>query len=187
MSSIIEILQKHVGTSDAETTIQENNCELKVPEHYEPSVVYKFDQSMAQNKIQFGIHSKLPDFLFANNSFKGTGCLVLIELSKGKKTIETVYRQLQSGFSILEEIFSKMSHEENRCLDNVQIFAVYCGKYNKFAHRAMRRKTGRKKGKKAKNKVGESYEMDKLKFDGYKVNYRKCNCNDSISVIESET
>lgn len=181
MSKITEIMESFIDGSYSCSKIHENNCGLKVPDRFHPSVIYKFNQSMAQNKIQLGIHSKLPDFVFACNGFDSVGCLVLIELSKGRKSVRKVRSQLQSGFAVLEKIVCNMSEGERRYLDKVKKFAVYCGNYDIHTHRNMRKRSSSK----IKKKNVPSTETDDIKFLGYKVKFRKCNCDDSISVIES--
>ena len=182
MSTIFEVFQKLMGDIDRDVPMREQDCGLQVPKRFRPYVVYKFSESMAKNLIHIGNHSELPDFIFAYDGFYGKECLVLVELSKGSKTAKKVHSQLQAGFSILEKITSEMSEGERRCMSQVKKFAIYCGSYDKFTHRKFRKMARSKvKGK----KVG-THMMEEIKFDGKKVDFIKCNCEDSISVIEIE-
>lgn len=124
----------------------------------------------------------MPDFIFAYDGFYGSECLVLVELSQGSKTANKVRSQLQSGFSLLEKITSEMNEEERRCMSQVKKFAIYCGSYDKKTHRKFRKIASSKvKGKKV-----SIHMMEDIKFNGKKVDFRKCSCEDSISVIEKE-
>lgn len=182
MSTIFEVFQKLMGDVEPDAAMREKDCGLQVPEKFKPYVVYKFNESMAKNLVQIGNHAELPDFIFAYDGFYGNECLVLVELSKGSKTAKKVHSQLQSGFSILEKVTSKMSEGERRCMSQVKKFAIYCGKYDKMTHRKFRKIAGSKvKGKKV-----SSHIMEEIKFNGTKVDFRKCSCEDSISVIEIE-
>lgn len=165
---------------DPDATMCEKDRGLRVPERFDPYVIYKFRQLMMKSKIQLGDHAELPDFIFAYGAFYGNDCLVVIELSKGRKTAKKVHSQLQSGFSIPETITSEMSEGERRCMSEVKKFSIYCGNYDKITHRKFRKTAGSKvKGKKVR-----VHMMDEIRFDGEKVDFRKCNCEDAISVIE---
>ena len=93
MSSVFAVLQKLMGSIVRKTGMRENNCGLRVPERFNPYVVYKFRQSMVKSKIQLGAHPELPDFIFAYDGFYGSECIVLVELSKGSKTAKKVRTQ----------------------------------------------------------------------------------------------
>ncbi len=181
MNNFIGLLLEKFDEKQIRYSIKENNCNLSITKELSPNVIFRFDNSLVHERGNEGVSPKIPDYIFAENKFDGCGCLVLVELSMGEKNPRTIHSQLQSGYRIIERIFENLNEKDLQILQKVKKFAIYCGNYDKYTHRQMKLKAS-KKGKKDKGS-----EMERIEFLNESVEYRKCKCGDSISVIESIT
>lgn len=184
MNNFIGLLLEKFDEKQIRYSMKENNCNLSITKELSPNVIFRFDNSLVHERGNEGVNRKIPDYIFAENKFDGCGCLVLVELSIGGKNLRTIHGQLQSGYRIIERMFENLNEQDMQILQKVKKFAVYCGNYDKYTHRQMKLKASMKGGKGKKNRGSE---MESIEFFNESVEYRKCKCGDSISVINTIT
>lgn len=182
MSSLIAILAKKIDIEQIENSMRENNCELKVPSSFSPNAIYSFDRLSKENVIHLTERESIADYLFLEDSFKKVGCIAVIELSKGQKSPEKVFAQLQGGYRQLEQLLGRLSSDHNSVIGRAEKFAIYCGSYNKKTRNRIKKLAKRRKGN---DREVAQRSLKAIQFCGGRVKYRKCECGDSIDIIKT--